>query len=341
MADAAGLAEHVLATGAVDPRFDVARYGLWSGEFAAARDQIRRLWMLGSSSDLVIPTVQALYDLAVLGCFAGDFTGARTSAAEGARWARDEENPWAESHFAYPSALIETWTGPAADARAHVARLREMAESYGARPDLMRAHWLLGLLSLREQATTDSVASLASALELLDETGIVHPAPYPVLPDAVEAHARSGDVRRAEEPLARLEERAEAVQSPWVSAVTLRARGLVHLASGDPEGGLEPLSEAASALDGLGFRPDAARAVMARGHVLVRAGHRLAAADAFVEARDRFLGMGAGPWAARAAAELERVAPGRSTGDLTATETRVALLVAEGLKTERSRRACS
>jgi DNA-binding NarL/FixJ family response regulator len=42
--------------------------------------------------------------------------------------------------------------------------------------------------------------------------------------------------------------------------------------------------------------------------------------------------MGAELWAARAAEELERAAPGRAAGELTATESRIARLVAEGRK---------
>ena len=42
--------------------------------------------------------------------------------------------------------------------------------------------------------------------------------------------------------------------------------------------------------------------------------------------------MGARLWQARAAEELERVSPGRSAGELTPTEARIAELVAEGLK---------
>lgn len=49
--------------------------------------------------------------------------------------------------------------------------------------------------------------------------------------------------------------------------------------------------------------------------------------------------MGATLWAARATEELERVAPGRATGQLTATERRIAELVAEGLHNQEIARA--
>ncbi|HSL63058.1 MAG TPA: helix-turn-helix transcriptional regulator, partial [Gaiellaceae bacterium] len=65
---------------------------------------------------------------------------------------------------------------------------------------------------------------------------------------------------------------------------------------------------------------------------LRRAGRRNAAADALADARGRFAAMGAALWEALAAAELERVAPGRSAGELTPTESRIAELVADGRK---------
>jgi DNA-binding NarL/FixJ family response regulator len=50
------------------------------------------------------------------------------------------------------------------------------------------------------------------------------------------------------------------------------------------------------------------------------------------DARRRLAEMGAALWEARAAEELDRAAPGRAAGALTAVEQRVAALVAEGKK---------
>ena len=69
-----------------------------------------------------------------------------------------------------------------------------------------------------------------------------------------------------------------------------------------------------------------------RGHgrALLRAGRRGQAADALADARTRFAAMSASLWEARAIEDLERASPGRSAGELTPTERRVAALVAEG-----------
>ncbi|HXV35060.1 MAG TPA: helix-turn-helix transcriptional regulator, partial [Gaiellaceae bacterium] len=83
---------------------------------------------------------------------------------------------------------------------------------------------------------------------------------------------------------------------------------------------------------GLGYGPDAARALLLLGRALLRSGRRSAAAESLAAARDRFASMGAALWAARAAEDLERAAPGRASGELTPTESRIAGLVAEGRK---------
>jgi DNA-binding CsgD family transcriptional regulator len=87
-----------------------------------------------------------------------------------------------------------------------------------------------------------------------------------------------------------------------------------------------------STFDRLGYRPDAARAALLLGRAWIRVGRRARASQVLADARARFAEMGAVLWEARAVEELERVAPGRTTGELTATERRIASLIAEGLR---------
>lgn len=74
----------------------------------------------------------------------------------------------------------------------------------------------------------------------------------------------------------------------------------------------------------------APQAISAR-HLVGRDSER-ARVDAFSDARGRFAVAGASLWEARAAEELDRAAPGRSAGELTPAERRVAALGARGLK---------
>jgi DNA-binding NarL/FixJ family response regulator len=170
---------------------------------------------------------------------------------------------------------------------------------------------------------------LRAAIEALEVAGIRHPGVEPALPDAVEAAAVE-DLAGGRALLERLEARVEALDSTWLRAVAARARGSVLLGAGRSDGAIESLREAVEALEGSGHAPDAARTLLVLGRTHVRAGQRTAAADAFADALGRFESMGAVLWARGCEQELERVAPGRSVGELTPTEERLAGLVAEG-----------
>ena len=191
---------------------------------------------------------------------------------------------------------------------------------------------VVGLLALSEGAVDVAAARLSLAVEILDAMGVEEPGAFPVLPDAIEALARSGDGQRAEALHARLAQQVVAQNSDWSAAALERTRGVLTLAAGEPDPALGPLESAGSAFSELGFRLEAARAHLLRGQALLRGGHRTAAADVLAEARDRFDFMGAALWEQRAREELERASTGRTEGELTPTERRVAGLVAEGMQ---------
>ena len=191
---------------------------------------------------------------------------------------------------------------------------------------------LLGLLALSQGDAAAAASELVAAAELLDGMGFAHPGAFPVLPDAIEALACSGDLQAAARLLDRLEQQAAAVDSAWALAAAERCRGALLLARGKADAALAPLDDAAAAFGRLGQRADAARAVFLAGRALLRAGRRGQAAEALADARCRFAGMGAALWEARVVEELERAAPGRATGALTPAERRIAELVAEGRK---------
>jgi DNA-binding CsgD family transcriptional regulator len=246
--------------------------------------------------------------------------------------ARDSEDVYAESWLLYPLGLVEAWLGQAEEARAAASRLLERARARASRSLIVRGLSVRGFVALAEDNAQNAAQELVEAAELLDSMGYAHPGAFPVLPDAVEALVASGDVEAAEAHLERLEREAAAVRSAWALAAADRCRGLLALAGGDAEAALPPLGRARASLDERGYAPDAARCLLLEGRALLRSGRRSAAADALAGARDRFSAMGAELWAARAAEELERAAPGRAAGELTATESRIARLVAEGRK---------
>jgi DNA-binding NarL/FixJ family response regulator len=305
---------------------------LWAGELAAARALFDAVYadIVRAGEELLRP--YCLYDLALADCAAGNFDQAAELASEGIDAARDAEDTWAENLLLYPLALAQAWLGRDQTARATAARRLEESGRRGERPGIARARGVLGVLSLSEGAADAAVEELVPAVQLLEEMGFANPGAVPALPDAIEALAQSGDLARAGEYLIRLEEEAAALDCPWPAAAADRARGTVLLARGEVDGARAALERAATTFDRLGFRPDAARAVLANGRAALRSGRRTLARSILADARDRFTAMGAALWRARAMEELERSSPDRPSGTLTATERRVAALVAGGAK---------
>ena len=315
----------------VEPRALLAKQRLWAGDLAGARSLLGLVRESAMRSGIEIRQPQHFYDLTLVECAAGELVAADDLARRGIEAARDAENTYAERELLYPRALVDTWLGRVESARATAARLHDEATRHGVRPLVVRARSVLGLLALSEGDARGAARELVEAAEQLEEMGFANPAAFPVLPDAVEACARSGD-EAAEALLERLERQADSIDSPWARAAAGRARGVVLLTRGLAGEAAVMLEEASVTFDRLGFGPDAARALLERGRALLRSGQRSLAAETLADARSRFTVMRADLWAARAAEELERAAPGRAAGELTGAERRIAALVAAGKK---------
>jgi DNA-binding CsgD family transcriptional regulator/tetratricopeptide (TPR) repeat protein len=314
------------------PRVLLAEQLLWAGDLAGARELLEQADAHAVRVGNERWRPYGLYDLAAVECAAGNLAMAERLVGQAMELARDSEDAHVESWIFYRLALIAAWLGRAADARAAAERRLEEATRRGERTGIVRVRSVLGLLALSEGAADTAAGELGEAARLLDEMGIGNPGVIPALPDAVEALAGSGDVSSAEVLLARLEAQAEALGNPLARALAERAGGVLLLARGQVEGACGAFESAAAEFDRLGFRPEAMRAVLGLGRALLRRGHRTAAAEALADARRRCAEIGAVLWETRVVEELERAAPGRSSGQLTPAERRVAALVADGMK---------
>jgi len=309
------------------PRVLLAKQRRWAGELEAARTL-----RAGGDSRTENQRPYRLYDLALIECSAGDFAAADELVKQGLEAARDAGDGFGERAFWYPLGLIQAWLGHAEGARETARRLLDRAEPLGDRLDVVASRRILGLVALAEGDYGSAVQELGQGARLLREIGIGNPGFYPVLPDAVEALARTGDLTGAVELLERLHDQAASVGSAWAATVAERCHGLVLLSGGETEAAASLLERAAASFDGLGHRPDAARAVLALGQAHWRGGRRTLATAALEDARERFARMGASLWEQRAFEELARVSKQCRTDDLTPVERRVAALVASGRK---------
>jgi DNA-binding NarL/FixJ family response regulator len=150
-------------------------------------------------------------------------------------------------------------------------------------------------------------------------------------PFHVESLLALGELERASETLARLEERAVTLPRLWTDVTLPRVRALVLAAEGDAAAALDALDELD--LERAAQLPfELASAELVKGRLLRRLKRRRAAAEALHEALAIFERLGAPIWADQARSELARVAPRRrSSEELTATERHVAELSAAGL----------
>ena len=313
------------------PRAWLAKQVFWAGDLDGARAQFEAALATDRRSGNELERPYRLYDLALVECAAGNLASAAEIVDQGLEAAGDADNADAAGWLVFPLAMVQAWRGLSEPARASVGLL--LTQTRRARLQwIVRGKSVLGLLALSEGDAAGAAEELVEAARMLEQMGFAHPGALPILPDAIEALAGTGESELAEALRERLERQAAALDSAWAQAALARSRGTLLIAQGDPGAAVAPLEESASTFDRLGYRPAAARAVLALGRAQARSGHRTLAADTLADARNRFAEIGAAHWEARTVEELERAAPGRAAGVLTPSEARIAALVARGLK---------
>jgi ATP/maltotriose-dependent transcriptional regulator MalT len=150
----------------------------------------------------------------------------------------------------------------------------------------------------------------------------------------VECLLSLGEIGEATAQLERLVELAEKADVDTLDAITERTRGVLAAAEGHGEAAVAHLERARDALEALAvpWPFQVARTLLALGGVQRRARQKQAARETLGQALEVFVRLGAALWAEKARSELSQIG-GRPTrpGALTATEQRVADLVASGL----------
>jgi DNA-binding CsgD family transcriptional regulator len=153
-----------------------------------------------------------------------------------------------------------------------------------------------------------------------------------ILPELVEAAARSGRGTPAAAALQKLSEVAQAIGTDWALGIEARSRAL--LSDNETAEGL--YREAVDRLMRTGVRIELARARLVYGEWLRRVGRRVDAREQLRAAHQMFESFGAGAFVARAARELaatgERVRKSTrgAADELTPQEMQIARLAAEG-----------
>ena len=256
---------------------------------------------------------------------AGRLDAARACTAEGREIPAATANPGMAGTASGAEMFELAWRGREQDARRlAAAAARQSARADRGSQDIFTQHGLAVL----ELGLGNYQAALRSALAVYEADA--PPAGTLVLPNLVEAAARSGETELAHAAVARLADRALAAGTELALGLLARSRALL---AGDAE---NLYQEAIGHLKQCTAAPQLARAHLVFGEWLRRQRRRCDAREQLRTAHDMFASMGAEAFAERARVELLATgehARQRTAGtqdELTAQEAQIARLVSQG-----------
>lgn len=309
------------------PQVLAARQQLWDGHLDDARAGFTSMLAGAAAKGAQFQRPYRLVDLAIAAVAAGELDLASEYAAEGMDVVSDTRDDRAIGWLAYPSGLVAALRGRTDEATWCAERLVEAARATDERPRLAMAHHIRGLLAAARQDWSTGLDHLRAGIGALDELGYAHPGAVPLAPMAGHLATLCGDVGELEH-LERRWAQAEALNAPWVRAHHLATTGQLELAREDPAA-VHTLDRARSALEALGYRLEAATTACLQVAAGLRFGARRAARPVADVAHGVLHANGVRGWADLAAEQVVRLR-GAAGESLTATETQIAGLVAEG-----------
>lgn len=272
-----------------------------------------------------------LAQLALAEYLAGRWDEATRVAGEGSDLARQTGQRPMQAYSLSTRALVRASQGLEAETRADVVEALALAAEGGMAAARIHSAWALGLLELSLERPEEAARLFAHQRERLLAAGVGEPGTVRFIPDEVEALVLVGRLEEAQAGLDWLDERAHALRRPSALATAARCSGLLAAAHGQSDAALAHFERALGEHDRVGMPFERARTLLAFGAAQRRAKRNSAARETLGEALALLEEMGATLWAEKARAELARIggrAPSRH--DLTATEERVAALVAQG-----------
>ena len=311
------------------PSQSAAWYLASTGRLGEAEAVLRRALARAEADGAEYRRADILLRLSLLASSGGDSLRAAKLAATGLEIAEQLALTQLIAALLYAGGVAALQLGRADEVRAVAAQGLELSRAAGDPHYSCYHEALLGSLDLAAGAYPAAVARLLPLTDRLPPAGR-SPARQRVTTDAVEALIVTGELEEAGRLIAELE---RGPGNPLTAAVTARCRGALAAARGQLDEAVSELTTALRLHDQIDPQPiERGRTLLLLGTVQRRGQQRRAARAALAEAISVFEDTGAALWAARAHAELARLsgrAPG--SGELTATELRVAELVCGGM----------
>jgi len=304
-------------------QFDLARRRL-EVEYNAAVER-------GAEADL--PSL--LWSLSELECWTGNWALSAEYAQKGVETAMLCGGPHDRALTLCARALIGACRGDTDQAHADAVDALRAAEQCGLRPALVWSRHALGFLELSRGNHAGAHDWMAPLAEVVADMGVGEPGSVRFVPDEIEALVGVAALRPAAALLAGFEDRALALNRTWALATGARCRGLILAAEHDLHGAVRALDEALRHHQNLGMPLELGRTLLQSGRIYRRAREKRLAKNSLEAALQIFNQLNAPLWSVQARSDLSRVGlrPAASS-DLSATETAVAGLAAEG-KTNR------
>jgi DNA-binding CsgD family transcriptional regulator/energy-coupling factor transporter ATP-binding protein EcfA2 len=307
------------------------RYSQASGHLNAVIDSARQK---GAPAVLAI----ALAVRSDLGWWNGHWAAAYADATESLQWAEETGQAAAMGYSLVQLARIDAARGDRDRCATRTERAHREVEMRGVGCLAIYSAAALGLCALGRGDFAIAVDHLERAWMLTRADGMDNPNVVPFGGDLVEALARIGEIARASEILAWLEERAETTGLRYPRIAAARGRAVIEE---DPSAAQEWFVRALSACEGPSMPFERARTLLSQGESLRRARRPAAAREPLRHALMIFRSLGAQPWITRTVTELgaagvrgsaaDRTGDGTRLDELTPQELQIARAVGRGL----------
>ena len=313
---------------AIGPEATLALWHLWRGETDPARDLLHAVIDVSRQRGVEESVLTAEGYLVQVEWRAGRWDSAAALAESTAR--RYQENGHGqEGASAFRVALLKAGRGDIGQARALATYGAERAESMGDSIYVAQCRWVLAQAELSVNNPGGALRWLDPVTDVLQTAGMGEPGFFPFTPDLIEAWAATGQLDRAADRLAWLQEAARRLDHPWARITSGRAEAALRLAERDPAAAIRAVAAVIPEARERGLPFELGRCLLALGTAQRKARQRRDAAATLDEAAAVFDTLGARRWQALAQAQRARLAPGHDDS-LTPTERRIAGLVAAG-----------
>ena len=313
------------------PSKHAATVALWTDGHHAAAAALRRLLDSAFERGDEASVPDLLAHLALAEYLAGRWPAAARTATDALEVARQfAERPHQAIALAVRARLMAS-TGRDREACADAESALGLAGERGMVIARIHSVSALALRDLTQGRPQEAADRLRPLRERLLSAGVGEPGAIGFVADEVEALVALSRDAAAAELVDWLEARGRALDRASALAAAARGRGMLAASRGEHDAAIAAFERGVAEHDRAQMPFERARTLLHLGAARRRAKHKLAARASLTEALHIFEALEAKPWVAQAAGELAQIS-GRRRAEpgLTATETRVVSLVAEG-----------